>query len=264
MTRKIIQRKRKRRRKISFFVFIIILLIIIINIFKRIDFFNIKSIDVSGNNVLSKEEIIEKSNIALDDNLFDIKTRKSEKYLNEDTYIKDSKIQRKGINKISIEISERKESFIIQNQKGNYILIDSEGIILNLISELKENCIYISGEIINQNITEENLGTSIIDNIENDKILNFLYSFNSSEVKDITKNIVINPNEIRIELVEDQEIMFGKLRNINYKIEMIDNIIKELESKNILFSKILMDRGENPVIIRQNNPKTNDIEEEEG
>lgn len=260
MTR--VERKRRRRRRISFTIIIIILYIIISSVFKRLDFFNVTSIKVQGNNILSKEEILKSCPLALGDNIFKFKKIKAEKNLMEKPYVKKARIRRKSYNKVDINIIERKESYIIQSMKGQHILIDDEGIILNILPGPKENCIYFSGEILEDNIKKEDLGKSIFETIKDEKIIEFLKKFNSSHIKKITSKINIQKDDIKFDLTEDREIIFGKLRNTDYKLDMLDEIIKQLDGKNILFSKILMDRGKNPVIIRQNNLEVNEIEEE--
>jgi len=131
--------KKIKLRRIGLIVFILMLILsafFIIN--TRTSYFNIKEIIVYGNEQISKDKIILASGINIDGNIFDLKINSSKKHILKHPYIKNVKITRKYPSKIVINVNERYEKFII-NLVNTFILVDEEGVILNIISDSNQN-----------------------------------------------------------------------------------------------------------------------------
>ncbi|WP_461615341.1 cell division protein FtsQ/DivIB [Clostridium sp. Marseille-QA1073] len=103
---------------------------VLITLCLKLSYFNIASITVKGNENLTKEEIIEKSNIKVGENIFTVKTNKAISSVKENPYVITSHIKRKFPNEIIITVEERKAAFYSKLNDEFYI-IDNEGIILD-------------------------------------------------------------------------------------------------------------------------------------
>ena len=99
--------KATRFKKIKIFLILILLIIAIIFVLSS-SLFNIKSINVLNNNILSNEDIISLSNINIGQNIFKINKNASIDHLKENAYIEEVNISRKLPNTLEINIKERK------------------------------------------------------------------------------------------------------------------------------------------------------------
>ncbi len=132
--------KRWKRRRMAGMIFILasisIALILIFVLYSPI--FNIKEIEVRGQNRLDKEHIIKISNIQIGQNIFKIRLSKVGSEIEKEPYIKNaSRIKRIFPSKILIEINERTPIGAVSCM-GSYIIIDKEGMALETVSEIED------------------------------------------------------------------------------------------------------------------------------
>ena len=136
-------KKKMRIRKISKYIALVILgfSVIIITMFSPI--FNIKTINIQGNEKLSQNEIISLSQIQINENTFKINKAKVSSQIKENAYIASVKITRNLPSTINIQIEERKAVYQVEYANG-YIYIDKQGYMLE-ISEEKQNLPILQG-----------------------------------------------------------------------------------------------------------------------
>ena len=88
--------------------------------------FNIKQINIQGNNKITNEEIISLSQIKIDENTYKTNIHKAQHKILENPYINDVKIKRKIPDKIVIIIEERKPTYMLEYGSG-YVYISNQG-----------------------------------------------------------------------------------------------------------------------------------------
>ncbi|NLY86483.1 MAG: FtsQ-type POTRA domain-containing protein [Tissierellia bacterium] len=238
--------RKKRRRRLYFRIFLLALSIcFVIILVLNTDLFVINNIEVIGNDKLSKENIVLGSSIKVGDNIFKISTKEGENNLKSLAYIKDVKIKRKLPKEILIEVVERKELLQIKNI-SSLALVDEEGYILDLKSHEDENLPLING----LNIDNKKIGENI--NVTEDMKLNFEFIKEGHALGLLQKmkevDMADNDN-INIELNNGILIAFGDINNVKYKMSLLNEIIKDINRKGLSCKMILMDRGENPIIV---------------
>ena len=83
----------------------------------------------------------------------------------------------------------------------------------------------------------------------NDKnIIKFVESLQKLKyAKDIKEINLENYHEIGI-IINDIQINFGDLKNYNYKLKLLDSVLKDIENKKIKAYSISLDKGKNPVV----------------
>ena len=149
--------KRRKKKKIRLIMFLIIVVLIIICVYLlQSEKYRIKDIEIVGNKQLTQEQIYEMCGIKLGDNIFTRFNIVTEVKLKENRYIKDVKITKQYPNEIKIEITERVKDFQIKTENGNYIYIDEQGYLLELLQE-SQGLITIEGMEITKELFEGKL-----------------------------------------------------------------------------------------------------------
>ena len=120
---------------IIFKVIIILALIIGVIIFLcSSSLFNIKSINITGNEKLSENKIISLSGLEIDTNMFRFNKSQVIKKIKENAYIEEVKISRKLPNTIQINIEERETTYMLQFA-DSYVYINNQGYMLDISNE---------------------------------------------------------------------------------------------------------------------------------
>ena len=193
---------------------------------------------------MEKENIIKISSINKGENFFKVGTSLGEELLEKQAYVKSVKIKRKFPNSIIINLVERKE--ILQLKKiSSYLIIDEDGYILNILDEKIEGLPYLMGIDVN----DKNISDNIFENKDNINMefVKFSYELDLlSKIKEITMEDV---NAVKILLNDGISIAFGALDNVEYKLKLLNEILITIEKEQISCKMILMDRGENPIIV---------------
>lgn len=249
MTR--VQKKRIKRRRFFRTLLLMIVFIIFFKLLRESNYFEIKSIEVKGNNHIKKEFVQDKSNINPNVNIFKVSVLKSRKNIEEIPYVKDVTVKRKFPNKIIINITERTE--IVQFKNNNkFINIDNDGIILDIIDKERKNLVLIEGFEFKDVITKKNIGEQVNQYIKNIDDEEFLGSLMKIEILNRFKEIKLSKDK-KINLItsENKLIEFGNIYDSEYKFKLLGEIFVHIEEENIEYTKIIMDKGENPVIVTE-------------
>lgn len=245
-----VQKKMRRRRIFFRSILLLSLLFLVFVLLLKTEIFLIGHIEVLGNNKISNKTIIDVSNIKKGENIFKISVKDSKKDIEELPYIKTVKIKRKLPKKIIIEVIERKEAIQIKNI-SSFIILDKEGYILNITDGKNSKLTELMGfEIGNKSIGDNFFST--IDEINLDFINEgqTLGLLSKMEKIDMSDN-----NNINILFFNGIKVAFGTIDNVKYKLNLLEEVLKDVEKKELECKMILMDRGENPIIV---------LEDEEG
>ena len=222
---------------------ITIITLIFAFIFKS-DFFLIENISVEGNYIVSIEEIINTSGIDVGSHIYNYNKNESKDRIRNFSYIKDVEIKRSLPKDVHIVVEER-EAYLQFAHLSSFILIDKEGYILDIKDSKVENLPVFIGF---------NIEDHTIDNILEETEIKKLESFIADES---TTDIISKMNEIiyeddyntNINLINGISVAFGQLNNVKYKLTLLNDILIHIEENQINTDTILMNKGENPVII---------------
>lgn len=218
----------------------------LIFVFKS-DFFIINNINVEGNYILSNEEIINTSTIDLGSHLFNYNRREAEERISNFSYIKDVNINRKLPKTVEIVVEER-EAYVQFNYLSSYILVDNEGYILEIKEDKVENIPTFVGFNIEDHIRENILEEEAIKNLES-----FIADNDNEEVISKMDEILYEDDySININLINGISVAFGPLNNVKYKLSLLNDILIHIEENQINTETILMNKGENPIIVTDN------------
>ncbi|MCK9443054.1 MAG: FtsQ-type POTRA domain-containing protein [Tissierellaceae bacterium] len=238
--------KKRKRRKFLFRIFLLCIIALTIGIYAiNSDFFVIRDISVYGNNKLTNEEIIFATPINIGENIFRVSLKNAQANLVKLPYVKEVKIKRKYPKDIIVNISERKETAQIKKD-FSIIVIDYEGYILDIRDYEDEKLPMFYGISID--------GINITDNlnkIEGNKD-NLEFIIESTDIGLLTKMdeiYMVDNNNINIVLNNGINVAFGPINNVEYKLKLLNEVIKDIEKKELSCKMILMDKGDNPIIV---------------
>ncbi|MBC8590709.1 cell division protein FtsQ/DivIB [Wansuia hejianensis] len=238
--------KKNKRRKIIFNMALFITLFTLSTLFMfNSQLFNIKNIEVKGNNILSKDEIINISGISKGENIFKMKRSTTIERINSLPYIKEAYIKRKIPNTILIDIIERQEKMLIKNI-SMFLTVDQDGYILNQVESEVENLPIIIGLDVDKVVP----GDNVFAGIEYKNLIDFIDEGNNIGLLDQIKEIDLSiAKDINILLNNGIHIAFGTLDDVEYRLRLLNEILKDIEKKDLKCSKIIMNKGKHPVLV---------------
>lgn len=239
-----VEKKMKRRRNFFRFILSLILISLLIVFALKTDFFVINDIKVIGNKNITKDTLINASSINIGENIFKISISSAEKSIKKLPYTKEINIMRKFPKGIAIEIVERKEMAQIKDI-SSFILIDEEGQVLDIKDNNKENLPIIIGLKINN----KKPGNNIFSDIDSKKKLDFIKGgYDLGLLQKIKEVDMADNNNINLTLIEDIGVAFGTLDNVKYKLDLLNEILRDIRKDQIPVKMILMNKGDNPII----------------
>src|SRR5574344_1341853 len=121
------QRKRKKRLRIGRLIFLLLLLAGIFFAFIKLVKIPIMNVTISGNKIVSDEEIIESAKLDKSPNFLDTFSYMVKKDILKNEYLKDAKVS-KGLLSLKIKVTEKKPLFI---EKKNGKVVSKEGLLKN-------------------------------------------------------------------------------------------------------------------------------------
>lgn len=193
--------------------------------------FNIKTIEVEGNEIISVNEIISLSQIQIDENTFKLNKRKIINQIKENVYIDEVIITRKLPSNIIIKVEERKPAYLLE-YAGSYIYLDKQGYMLEINTEKLELPILqgaateTSEFVVGNRLCIEDLEklSSLIKIMELAKL---------NEISNLITRIDIE-NKQNIKLIfetKDKIAYLGDATNLIDKIPLVKKILEENEEK---------------------------------
>lgn len=202
-------------------------------IFGYTNIISVKTINISGCIRLKSNYLIKQSGITKDDNLIFINLKKSKEELLKEPYIKNVKLRQKLLNTIDIEIEERTQMAAIPYM-GSYIIIDEEGVSLNVEDDFTK----LDKPIIT-GITLEDVSLGQKIKIKKDenffyKLISLLNVLKNTKLLESISEINLDSNdEFVLYTIYNMKIYLGNCTSIDYKIRFIQKILVDLYSKGI-------------------------------
>lgn len=240
-----VQKKRKRKKIFLSLVSILFVMGIIIMIMFKAGFFSINNIQVFGNEKTLKNKIILLSSIQEGENIFKISTRDAEKNISTLPYVKNAEVERKIPKTINIKVEERKPKIQFKNV-SSFAILDKDGYILENADKRNEQLAEITGWSIENRIP----GESIFADNQDDEKLNFIREIVNLNIIDKLKYINMEDDDnINMVIFDEIEVVFGPINNIEYKLDLLTEVMKDIDRKKLKVKMILMNKGENPIVV---------------
>jgi len=240
------QRKKRRLRLYRRIVLLIVFVGLLITWSLRTSLLDIKDITVEGNSRLSAQEIIDASGLNLGENIIKSSIGKGEEAVVGLPYIETADIGRKLPKTVKIQVEER-IPYMQFPFNYSYAVVDSHGVLLEYSIRRANDIPLVSGlqweEIkLGEDLTEGPMGDSLGDFFKDQEIANIVMNFRGIEYED--------ENNIKFTLFNGVTVEFGPLHNVKYKLKVLQEIIDDVEEKNIPTKMIIMNKGEHPIVVR--------------
>lgn len=190
-------------------------------------FFNIKTITTSGNEKITKEELISLSGIELEQNTFKISNSKVVQAIKENAYVESVKISRKLPDGIEIQITERKPTYMIAFANA-YIYLNNQGYLLEVsktalevpvitgfLTEQEE--LHAGNRLCSEDLQRLNSVIQIMDSANNNELGKLVNKINMSDKQDFVLELKS----------EKKNVHMGDTSNLSTKMLFIKSIIQE-------------------------------------
>ena len=214
-----------KKRTIKIVIILVFVLLLVIAVMMS-PLFNIKEIDVAGNEKVSTDEIISLSKINIGENTYRTNFGAVEENILENPYVDNVRIERILPDKILINVEERKTTFILEYGSG-YVYINNQGYILE-ISDNKLDVPIIQGA--ETKIEEFNLGNRLCEN-DLEKMSTVIKIMEIAQNNDIAELItgidIQNKQNYKIIFEGEQKVAYiGNDSDLNTKMLNIKSIIQ--------------------------------------
>lgn len=241
-----IERLHKARKVFLGIIIFLGLLSIFIFFALNSPFFHIKEINIINNKSLNKEEILKQSKVRTNTNIFKFKISDIEDNLKTNTFIKSANVKRELPNTLNINVVER-EKIILFQYISMYLVVDEEGFIMEHLDSKDEKLPIVTGfntnfTDVSENIFSQEQNRNLKVFIKEGKNLHLLENIDEIE-KDFS-------NDVNIKLKNGIFVAFGTLNNVKYKLGLLKEILEDVEKREIKASKIIMNKGNHPILIK--------------
>ena len=229
------QEKIRKKRKRVIFVLkygalsILFITLILCAMFSPL--FNIKTIEVQGNQKVTENEIISLSQVQIEQNTFQINKKKTKKQIKQNAYIGKVKISRKLPSTLIIQVEERKPAYLLE-YAGGYVYVDKQGYLLEIAQDKLELPI-LQGAVTG--VSEFSVGNRLcVEDLETlSSIAQIMEVAEINELSNLITRIDISQTKNIKLIFENQEktAYLGDNSNLNTKILTIKSILEKEEGK---------------------------------
>lgn len=240
------KRKYYRKNYVTLVIILILLLVMTFYFLLFTEYFNIKNIEVLDNNAITNEEILLKSGLKNEENIFRFNKGQVVNSIEKIPYIKSASLIRVFPNKIKIYIKERQAICAIFYE-NKFIYVDEDGIILEYAPELTISNIPII------TAPSETIGSVLVGNevqIEPEwvkkNVFTILNTIKKEEILDYISEVNITDDKLfHIYTKGGSLIKVKNSETVTEKIDFIRTYVVEKEERMI----IDLTHGGNPTYI---------------
>ena len=224
-------RKKSQNKKLKV-ISIIILIIVCTVLLLMSSLFNVKNINIDGNEKLSDDKIVSLSSIQLYTNIFKFNKKEIINNIKKNAYIETVSLSRKLPNTVNITVNERKINYMLQFA-DSYVYINNQGYMLEISNEKVPILVGFTTDLSNikagNRINDEDLGkmNTII------KVYEMAKSNNLSEL--ISKIDISDSKNYIMELESKGKIVYlgdcSNTSDLNTKMLYLSSILDASEGK---------------------------------
>ena len=224
---------KKKKKKVSIIpkIAVLFLIIIAIGIFAFISpIFNIKAIEVNGNNKIDKDTVISLSGVNIGKNIFQVSKKQVINSIKENQYINNVEVKRKLPGTLELKVEERKIAYQVKII-NSYVYIDYQGYILE-VSAKKEKVPLIEGFTTEQETLLN--GKRLINNDIKllRTILRIMETAKTSEIDKLISKISVKNNEYILELSKENKLVYlGDATDLTNRMTYVKIIVDKEKGK---------------------------------
>lgn len=219
--------KRRAIKKMSVFLLLLVLLIGGLVYFFLSPIFNVKKINVVNNSYISSEQIINLSEIKMNENMFKFSKKQAKKHILSNPYIENVNISRNIFtDTIKIDVKERIATLMLEY--GNlYVYINNQGYILE-ISTVKLDSPILKGYVTPLEDVKPGNRLSKDDLERLETVLNIIETANSNDIGNLITYIDISNKKDYIMTLEaeDKTVYLGDCSDLSTQMLYVKEMIQ--------------------------------------
>lgn len=225
------RRRKKRIHKGKFIRFIILVLLFvggIISLFLYAPFFNVSEVIVTGNSVVSSEDIVKSSGIVLGTNVFKVGKNDVSENVKKISRIDDVVVKKKLPKKVNIEVKETYERMIIPYMSG-YLLVNEAGKVIEMKDDVSKNTLPMIEGI---KVKDAKVCEMVVaeDELTFDIVLECVYELLDKDVLKTFKTVDFsNITNFSGYTVDGVKVIFGKMTDLEYKVKVLADVMPRVE-----------------------------------
>lgn len=224
---KIKMQKRRAIKRMSSCALLLVLLIGGLVYFFLSPIFNVKAIEVINNNHISSEQIINASEISLNENMFKFSKREVKNKILSNPYIEKVTIKRNIFtDKVQIDVKERTATMML-DYGNSYVYINNQGYILE-ISSIKIDSPILKGYVTPLEDVKpgKRLNNDDLERLED--VLRIIEAANSKGIGELITNIDISSKKGYIIYLEseDKTVYLGDDKNLSTKMLYVKEMLE--------------------------------------
>lgn len=210
------ERKKKANRRLIFYLSIFFFLISII-VYLQSPLSNVKTIEVTGNSLLTEKELISLSGISTSSNMWSINGRKQSENITKHPAIKDAKVKRTFPRTVSIEVEEHGHIGYINKEKKVHPVLLNGQVLSSMEVKLHGDAPLLVG------FSDEAMLERMAAELEQvpDPIYDLISEVHWVPTEDNAYKITLYMN--------DGFTVYGTIRNFAHKIEVYPSIVSQLD-----------------------------------
>ncbi len=222
------QRRKKRKSHIKRRVLLAILLIAaVLSLCLFTPFFHIKSVDVTGNDYISSEQILEAAAVPMDTNIFRINKGHIKKSVLTIPEIEKVKIRRILPSKVRLEVSETKPVLLFPYLSG-YVVTNEKGRVLSLV-DTKENLDLIEMSGLEIKTAEIYKKISVQDKVTFDIMISVIQSLHEKGLLGQIRSCHFDSlADVYLYLKDGTKITIGKTSDLDYKLSVLTEVLPQI------------------------------------
>lgn len=238
-TQKSVKKKKRRKKRYLLKLAILIAVCVAAHFILHIDYFTIDAITVAGNEEISDEEILKRSEIKIGENIFDAHPVRAQKKIKENLYIEDVDVKRLLPNRIEIVVKERDGD--AQFIKGKKIVVtDSDGLVLEIAEEEQETTLVENVRVKKARLNKQ---IEVEETVVYEKSMALIKATEEGDL--FFKKIIITDNEVEA-YIYDKLVCKGKYDDVI-------NVITSGALKAVVFDLYQKDKDRGIINIGSNN-----------
>ena len=223
------KQKKKLKQKILKRRVLLVLLLsaFVISICLFTPFFNVKTVEVKGNETVLSEQILEAASIPQNINIFKIRKGKVKNAILNIPEIDTVKIRRLIPSKIRLDVTETKPVMYFSYQTG-FVITNEKGRVMSKVDTADElNLLNITGlEIKNAEICEK---ISVQDTDKFDIIISTINSLSRvGLLQEIRSCHFDDLQNVHMYLHDGTKVIFGKLTDFEYKLSVLTKVLVQV------------------------------------
>lgn len=243
-------KKNKKLKKVYFYrrlvLGIVIILFLLLLIFGVRYLFTIQTIEIHGTTKIDDEEILKISNIQKGKSYLSIKKSDIEDKLESLNYVKQANLAFKMPRTLKIEIIEEVPVAQVFD-RDMYVLLNKDLKVLEQTTSYNKDL----PRIIGVPIRESEPGDYLLNKTENHEKLKFFNELFESKLLSELSSIEVMEQGAQLLTKDEIKIIIRSYRKADYKLQQLEEILSEIDSKNENIKTILLDQGEHPIAIRE-------------